>query len=295
MSNKIEEKIREEIINRVNARLGKVPEEICDYLSKYMPGGLMYVAGGFCNPGVPNDMDIYPINDKMATFNTMARSEDNGFSFCYDSGDEKNTLSFSYRRKIYQICRYIKPSLKDLVDSFDFAHIQVGCLVDVGYPLRVKDVYFTDDYVVSRTIGRSYYTGTEYPLSSLIRAFKYASRDELGNRKDISNTVLSILSDIIDRGYSSYDDFKDQLASIDLLLKKDIDEPVLKKFVTSLLKRKIADKADRRFVAVAGGDIEEAETAGDEEDGNAGTEIDSEVSGKDSATRKAPEDPQLPF
>ena len=284
--NKIEQRIKEEIRERVQRRLNKVPEDVIEFLEEHMPGGIMYVAGGYLNPDNPNDMDIYPVNENLPTFTTMSIKRD-GFSFAYNAGDEKNTLSFSYGGKIYQICKYIKPSLKDLVDSFDFAHIQAGCLVEIGTPLVVKDVYVSEDYIVARTTGKSFYTGTEYPLSSLIRTFKYAKREELGNRKNVSNIVLEILSDIIERGYSSYDDFKDQLASIDLLLKKDIDESVLKKFVSAMLYRGIVDKADKRFVAVAGDDAESAE--GEDDDGN-----DSSREKSDTGSEAA-EDLQFPF
>lgn len=284
--NKIEERIKEEIRERVQRRLNKVPGDVIEFLEEHMPGGIMYVAGGYLNPDNPNDMDIYPVNNNLPTFITMS-SKREGFGFAYDAGDEKNTLSFSYGGKIYQICKYIKPSLKDLVDSFDFAHIQAGCLVETGTPLVVKDVYVSEDYIVARTTGKSFYTGTEYPLSSLIRTFKYAKREELGNRKNVSNIVLSILADVINRGYSSYDDFKDQLASIDLLLKKDIEEDVLKKFVKALLYRGLVDEGDKRFVAVAGGDMDEAE--GVDEDGN-----DSSREGS-VASDETSEAAQLPF
>ena len=120
----------------------------------------------------------------------------------------------------------------------------------------VEDVYVSEDYIVARATGQSFYTGTEYPLSSLVRAFKYANRGELGNKKNLANIVLSILADIINRGYISYDDFKDQLSSIDLLLERDIEEDILKKFVKALLARGLVNKDDRRFLAIVGDDVD---------------------------------------
>lgn len=56
-----------------------------------------------------------------------------------------------------------------------------------------------------------------YPMSSLIRAFKYKERGNFGDGSYIA-CVFAILNQFLRRGFDSYDDFKDQLAAVDLAM-----------------------------------------------------------------------------
>lgn len=133
--------------------------------------------------------------------------------------------------KVVQFCKYKKESLYKLVESFDFAHIQVGTRVEIewrpggfegdpgGYESStVDEVAYTPDWEQSHLLETTWYTGSEYPLSSLIRTVKYFQRGAYANKHEYKVDILNILSDIISRGYKDYPDYKDQLAAIDLLL-----------------------------------------------------------------------------
>jgi len=119
---------------------------------------------------------------------------------------------------LVQLCNYALPTLDDLIDSFDFAHIQVGAEIikymrgDAGVDI---DVYWTNAFRQARFVQDSWYTGSEYPLSSLLRLQKYRARGDIKRGSAIKATI-DILNDILNRGFGSLDDFKDQMDAIDL-------------------------------------------------------------------------------
>lgn len=81
--------------------------------------------------------------------------------------------------------------------------------------LRADSVYYTDEFVLANVVRRTTYTGSEYPLSSLVRLFKYAKRDKL-TRVGVAQAAMKTMKDILARGYENYDDFKSQLDAVDL-------------------------------------------------------------------------------
>ncbi len=174
-----------------------------------------YIAGNSLN-GLQRstDVDIFPSdtknNDKL-----LELFKD------YEIYRTKNAVTYSLKGKIIQICNYIFPTLKELVYSFDYSHIQVGARIE---DCAVLEVCFTDEYIESRIIGNTEYLGSNYPLSSLIRAFKYKEHKEISKGRMIYS-ILSALADIVERGFKDYADFKDQLDAVDLgLLPEDFEE-----------------------------------------------------------------------
>lgn len=179
------------------------------------------VAGGCFMDGVPNDYDVYPAFG--VSFNSRRIKENvkslKGEVIC----ETKNAITVKVHGKVIQFCKYYKTTLHKLVESFDFSHCQVG----VEYRTVVEDgsfqtpviecVAWSESWAEYRITGRSTYTGSEYPLSSLIRLNKYVKRDIIKG-KSYTVEVLKILADIIKRGYLDYPDFKNQLDAIDLML-----------------------------------------------------------------------------
>lgn len=125
---------------------------------------------------------------------------------------------------VIQFCKYYKTTLHELVESFDFSHCQVGVeyrTVEENGSFKTPVIQctdWTDSWVKYRITGRSTYTGSEYPLSSLIRLNKYVKRDIIIKGKSYTVEALKILADIISRGYIDYPDFKNQLDAVDLML-----------------------------------------------------------------------------
>ena len=182
------------------------------------------VAGNSLNRDKPNDFDVYPDESSDFDFDSIRENCESLKDRCHIICETKNSMTVSADGNILQFCKYKKDSLEDLIESFDFAHCQIGvhfcaretdtCGVD--NPV-CDDVYWTDDWLKSKAIESTYYTGSEYPLSSLIRLVKYHNRGMFAGNS-YKYEMLKILNDIIERGYKDYDDFKDQMDSVDLML-----------------------------------------------------------------------------
>lgn len=206
------------------------------------------IAGGAFVTTPPNDFDVYPVNSKKFD-RQFIKSGIPSFKTkqCEVLYETTNALTVKVGKSIIQFCDYAPWGYNDdghgklvsLVDSFDFTHIQVGVLYEaqendtggIATP-GVHDVYFTDGFVESKMSGATYFVGSQYPLGSLIRLRKYEKRGLIA-LKDYRTNVLDILNSILRRGYKSYEDFKDQLAAVDLqLLEGDESDSAYRLFLT---------------------------------------------------------------
>lgn len=190
-----------------------------------------FVAGNSCNAAAPHDFDIYPCGNDFDFKGIKSRIESVGG---YVVIETRNALTVNISGKIIQFCNYNKHDLISLIESFDFAHIQIGVVVSIewkavsiewnpddkgGYDYSyIKNVEYTDNWQRAHMLETTWYTGSEYPLSSLLRTTKYFQRGAYANKFEYKKDILNILKDIISRGYKDYKDYKDQLAAIDLLL-----------------------------------------------------------------------------
>ena len=200
----------------------QLSEEICVQLAQriearmpfakkiYDAVGSFYVAGNSLNEEAPNDFDIYPVWKNQFDDVRNKIGEDN--VVCVT----RNAVTANIDGRTVQFCNYFKPSLEELLKSFDFAHVQVGARFTKaldGSPISKVD--FTPDWLVAKSTGQTFYTHSEYPISSLIRINKYIKRGNYVGKSYIRD-VVRILTDILNRGIEDYDDFKDQLDAIDL-------------------------------------------------------------------------------
>jgi hypothetical protein len=218
--------IKEEIKDRMDQRLKSVYSAIAICLSYDHDG--YFVAGNSCNAAAPHDFDIYPWGNKFDFDGIKSRVESVGG---YVVIETRNALTVNIGGKVIQFCNYRKPDLISLIESFDFAHIQIGVAVQIewrpgdfeddpgGYDYStIKYVEFTDNWQRAHMLETTWYTGSEYPLSSLLRTTKYFQRGCYAKKYEYKKDILNILNDIISRGYKDYQDYKDQLAAVDLLL-----------------------------------------------------------------------------
>jgi hypothetical protein len=179
------------------------------------------VAGGALGRKV-NDIDCFPIDYH---WDSIQRSP----IYTTPLLKSKNAMTFNVEGMLVQLCNYQKPSMKDLIDSFDFAHCQIGAMlcIESGDPesrLSYVTEYVSDNYMQACAAQSTWFTGSEYPLSSLVRAGKYYKADVMPRGAYIRD-VLNILNAVMERGVDSYDDFKDQLDAVDLgLLPKDFED-----------------------------------------------------------------------
>lgn len=179
----------------------------------------VYIGGNSCNRNAPNDLDIFP--SFPGQFDPLRID-----AYCASKGLKvlsrtMNALTCSYKGDILQFCNYYHPSLLELILSFDFAHVQVGC---TAWKDVITDVQYSPDWEQAHLIQSSFYTGSKYPLSSLIRLIKYERRGEFAGKQYVAE-VLKILTAIVSRGFDGYQDFKNQLDAVDLgLLPEDMKE-----------------------------------------------------------------------
>lgn len=173
--------------------------------------GSFFVAGNSLNEDTPNDFDVYPTRTGQFDDIRTKIGEDN---VVYVT---KNATTCNIGGKTVQFCNYFKsPWITDLLKSFDFAHVQVGaqCTKDLSDGI-IFVANFTPDWLVAKSTGNTFYTHSDYPISSLIRISKYIKRGNfLG--KSYMRDIMMILTDILERGIVDYEDFKDQLDAIDL-------------------------------------------------------------------------------
>ncbi|MHB1334485.1 MAG: hypothetical protein ACYCXQ_00825 [Candidatus Humimicrobiaceae bacterium] len=226
-TNKIEEIIKK----RAYILLRKLNKYVDVSKQEFLIGG-----NSLNNPSRKTDIDIFPQSKEKFDLLTFLFRD-------YLIFQTKNASTFSLDGLKVQICNYTFPILKDLVNSFDYSHIQIGVRVQNN---SVEQVYFTDEYLESRIIGNSDYMGSNYPLSSLIRALKYKEYGELSKGRMIIS-VLSALADVVERGFVDYPDFKDQLDAVDLgILPEELKEFEGKKDkLTQLFDLLVKDKSLR--------------------------------------------------
>ena len=178
------------------------------HLTKVIPvryTGLFYIAGGAIAGPPITDIDIYPgLGWTLPLINASIIVS------------TKNATTYDTKPWPVQTCKYIKSDLVSLINSFDYSHIQAG--ISVSWPDKlVHEVAWTPAYIESRVTGRIEFTGSDYPLSSLIRAEKYHKRGTM-SRQDYLRAVFATLTAIVERGFTDYDDFKDQLDAVDLAI-----------------------------------------------------------------------------
>ena len=150
-----------------------------------------------------NDIDVffYRYKDYKNAVNIITQT--------YKAFETTNCVTINTNYVKIQLCKYNYSTMARLVESFDFAHVQVA------YDVFSQEVIYTEqakEAFISRTTT---FTGSEYPLSSLIRLNKYYKRGYISGRGLIGE-VLLIFKAILERGFEDYEDFKDQLNAIDL-------------------------------------------------------------------------------
>lgn len=227
--------IKKVIIDRAEARI-----KFIDWSKFGVCPGEMYLAGGGLQLATPNDLDFFPADNSWKT--DMPEPHGN---YGEKIAQTKNAVTWKIDGRIIQFCKYFHPSLQALVESFDFSHCQVGVKIEIkknedGFiRSKVTDVYVSEKYIKYLFSGITEYTGSEYPTSSLVRLCKYIKQDKIQKHQYVK-VVLGILTDIVQRGYHGYLDFKDQLDAVDLgLLPEDYKELSEKKDILVILYNKL--------------------------------------------------------
>ena len=178
-----------------------------------------HLAGGALGREKPNDFDVYPADGRPFDKDVIQKQ------VAFIPGAKivtrtRNAVTVDVCGQIVQFCSYVKPSLRELVESFDYAHCQVGVtftdVSDNGSGFwEVTGEHWTDNWMRCKLTESTFYTGSEYPLASVIRTVKYANRRMFSGKSWVTSLV-DALTDVVKRGFRDYQDFKDQLDAIDL-------------------------------------------------------------------------------
>lgn len=177
-----------------------LPDDIKEVLVK----NKAIFAGSAMIPNHPiNDIDIffYSSKDYNNAVDTLKQT--------YKYFETLNCVTIKANYIKVQLCKYNYPTMKQLVKSFDFAHVQIA------YDVFSQDVTYTEQAKETFISHTTTFTGSAYPLSSLIRLNKYYERGRIKDRGLIGE-VLLIFKAILERGFVDYEDFKDQLNAVDL-------------------------------------------------------------------------------
>ena len=202
------------MVTRIERRLEKIN---WDALRSAGLSDSIYVGGGAFLKNW-NDIDIYPT--LRGQFECLCFNDN--FHRIIAETPNAITVEDIGSGIVLQFCNYYHPSLISLVNSFDYAHCQIGALINTAGRV-ISDIYHTSDFTAAMTQEGTWYTGSAYPLSSLFRAFKYHNRGRLVGRK-LTLTIVNTIIDITKRGFTDWKDFKDQLDAVDLgLLPEDYD------------------------------------------------------------------------
>lgn len=210
--------LNETVVQAIKRRMEKrIPYA---FMNKFLCSESVYIAGNACNIGTPNDIDMYPAESKDQFRKVL--EDIRGSDEVKILSETANAVTLQYNGCVIQLCHYFQSSLAGLVDSFDFSHIQIGISLSYDEQWSISDVYYTGKYLEAHILHTSEYTGSLYPLSSLMRVFKYAKRgDFAGNSYKVA--VVNILRDIISRGWDDYSDYKDQCDAVDLMLLQEVE------------------------------------------------------------------------
>lgn len=188
-----------------------VPDELAkDIFSAYSIQSFIVAGGVFC--------DLYPVRDvdlfetKTGDFSSFRRLPHIENNLVKDEGGKAFTVKIKYDRNAeYNFCRVCYCSLEGLINSFDFAHCQAGVKLQLFNGRVLREVYYTDDFSKSTLTKSTWYTGSEYPLSSLVRLCKFYSYGLFKDRNDFKINFMLVVNDFLDRGFVDEEDFSEQM------------------------------------------------------------------------------------
>lgn len=188
------------------------PEEIAAIL-----GQSFVLAGGAMRVDEPRDFDIFGVAFPIDLKEVRERCDRRPDTTVVCRTD--NALTVLRHGQTIQFCRFHKPTPTALVWSFDFTHVQAGVVFDRCGEMR-ETAYSEHFNNVEQYSFPPEYNGSEYPLSSLSRLFRFQKRgDFAGENEDyFLGQVLKIMCDIVKRGFRDEADFQDQCSAISAAL-----------------------------------------------------------------------------
>ena len=191
----------EHAILETRAQRLNVAKQVGDFV-----GGRFLLAGGALTRGEPKDFDIYGVERPLDLSAIKWRVSPHLIL-----SNSSNAITMELCGQVVQFCNYFKSTPQKTIEAFDFAHCQAGAVFSRDGNLL--EIVSTPAFWKFEETKSTWYTGSEYPLSSLMRCMKFHQR---GLFKDNAHKVaaVEILCDIVRRGFLDEGDFCDQCASI---------------------------------------------------------------------------------
>lgn len=164
------------------------------------------LAGNCLNPGRVNDIDIYVEHLPTRRPGLEVLSE------------RPKVLTVAWGDTPVQFCVYPHETLMELVSSFDFAHVQVGCqaIANSQGQWATGTIFWTAEFLHSRATGLTWYTHSAYPISSMLRMLKYAKRDY--PKLLARYSLLRVLRDVLALDLPDHQSYLDQLEAVDVAI-----------------------------------------------------------------------------
>lgn len=178
-----------------------------------------YIAGGALLPPEPNDYDLFPV--EKGDFDRFYNPSNNP-DISFPIWETPNSITIKKEGIKIQLCKFWNDSLIKTVERFDFTHCKVGVEVSKIWEnekqpfFKIGDVYISEDFIRYKILGYSEYAGmheNDFPLSSLIRIFKYIKKGYIRSSYDV---IFKILEALLERGWKDEKDFEKQLKGIDV-------------------------------------------------------------------------------
>ena len=207
------------------------------------------IAGGALLDAEPHDYDIYAAtsDSKLSLLAIRVNAEPRGWTYVTETA---NALTMKDPRgRTYQFCTFCRKDPQELIEAFDFAHCQV-CVSNFGTEGNSWRAYYTDNFLQAMAAQRTFFVSSPYPMGALCRVVKYAKYGYYGKEERAwVRDVFKILTEFVRRGFSDYDDFKDQVYAVDLGYAGPEVRELWKEIKGVLDGRKVsADSADRTDV-----------------------------------------------
>lgn len=191
---------------RFRAQRLRRPEKIAALLGS----GFILAGGALSSDNPPKDFDIFlPEGKDISQVKDLLQSERPEWGILAET---KNAITAERYGQIIQFCTYRKETPEKLIDSFDFSNCQAAAVFDSKG--SIERIVYTEMFVKFVYDGFVQYTGSEYPLASLMRCAKFISRGVIKKSKRWKPIILDIITDIVRRGFKDEEDFSDQCSSV---------------------------------------------------------------------------------
>lgn len=177
--------------------------------------GEFYLSGGALVNDNPVDFDLFGVKERFDLEKIKVKLALTKFRILNESENAITVLGNGGQK--IQFCRHWKNSMHNLVDSFDFSHCQAAVrfsFYQTQGAYCVSDALVMDSFISAAACRDTAFVGSEYPISSLMRAGKFYRRGMFANYLSYKICVIEILIAIVQRGLFDVEDAKRQLCSI---------------------------------------------------------------------------------